>query len=96
MSKIEQITALLNADDLHKQVETKARLLAMPLITFPEEYGILVGQGKSAAYATKDSDPTFPGTILVGRQRFMRTAALVDWLMSKEETAQLLHVPKES
>ncbi len=83
--------ALLASEEeaISRQVATKATLMSMPMITFPEEYGSIVGQGKSAAYAMMAKDPDFPDTILIGRQRFMRTEALLAWMLSKERAAPL-------
>lgn len=80
----EQIANVLAADATTKQAEAKAALFKLPVLRFPEDYGILTGQGRSAAYdmAAKDSD--FPPLIKIGKQSFVRTELVLEWMIAKE------------
>jgi hypothetical protein len=82
-------------ESVGRQVATKAALMSMPFITFPDEYGFIVGVNKSAAYLHPKRFNDFPPTSLIGDKRFMRTEALLTWMRSKEEKSQQLPLPEE-
>lgn len=81
MGKIEKLQALL--EDQIADVDTRAKLLAMPLIQFPQDYATLVGVNEKTAY-DHAKKAGFPPLITVGRQKMLRTETLVAWLVSLE------------
>lgn len=84
MTPSDHIAALMATDATLKQAEAKAALLKLPLLTFPDDYCLLTGQGRSAAFDTRKKDPSFPAVIKVGGSRFLRTKDFLAWIMGKD------------
>ncbi len=61
--------------------------LRKPILSFPEDVQLVLGLGRSTAFALINDDATFPARSKVGRKQFVRTDRFLAWLESKSGVA---------